>query len=855
MASASASLAHPISGADSIDQKSILRGMITDDQGEPIAYVNIGVLGTTYGTVTDSKGAYRLALDAGTYTVVFSSLGYKTEKRKVTLKSQVTKVLNLSMAKTTTDLEEFEVVANKRDRAKEIMKEVRDRRGEYLDQIKGFQCQAYLKTALEQQRTSVPHDTTPLNELEIIVTDSSSDTVFKREFTNLIEANSTFYFRTPKRFKETVHAHESHKMRDMNPTFGRSAQINADVDVFPSGNIVEYTIDSDNSYVIFPNQQSAFIHLYESLLDLPSISAKPVNSPIGAGSALHYVYDYEGFYFEDSVKIFKIKVTPIIKTETQFSGYIFIEDSTYALRSVDLVLEGNGLLLCQQLQINQHYERKGDTYLPEGMRVKYVINDGGKVMVYGTTTAQYKNYILNPDFEERTFTNEIISYDPEAFDRDSTYWVNERPELLDATEMRFIDESDSLELYYVSDEYYAKLDSAFNRIDWWSPLVGVGHRNRAKGNEWYVEGLIGQINLLGVGGYRHRLPIHFTKEFDNAMLLETDITPDYGPVNGDVKVKAGVGLTYIPKKFVRTRIEVGNFYDRVNDYSSIEQFFARSNYVDARTFSIAQRMEIVNGLFAELSYKFSDQRPLDGLRQSEYERFIFGDSLIEPIAFNRYIKSEFQLDVQFRFRQKYFIKDNKKIIVGSDWPELFGTYRKGIPGLFRSEVNFDYMELGIRDNLTLRRAGEANWRVVGGSFLNKGNLRVLEYKFLRGSDQFFFSDPTNSLQLLGPTFSTPDPFVQANYVQHFDGFIMNKIPLVNKLKVTLAAGGAALYVNDSDFAQVELFAGLERAVQIKKQLFRFGVYAVTADNNIATANYSIKFGINYFNTFTNSWLY
>lgn len=835
---------------------SIVRGKVTQPDGEPVAYVNIGVMNTTQGTVTDSKGEYHLSLPEGSYTIVYSSLGYETQQVEVSLKTRVTKVINITLVPAATDLGEFEVVADKRDRAKEIMKIVRDKRPEYLGRVQAYQCEAYLKNALEQQRLDKPSsDTIPLDDLEIITTDSTVDTVFKRQFTDIVERNSTLYFERPGKFKETVHAYDDHKKRSKNPSFGRNASVEVDYDLLPSGDIVDYAQQAENAYILFPDHQSANINFYKNLLELPKVSQKPITSPIAATSALNYLYDFEGFFYEEGRKVFKIKVTPIVKTEALFNGYIYIEDSTYALRSVDLEVNPNALLFSNELHINQHYKQIEDTYLPSNIKVKYTINDESKVIIYGTMTARYDAYALNPEFESRFFTNEIITYDPEAFDRDSTYWVNERPELLEATEMRFIDESDSLELYYVSDEYYRQLDSAFNRIDLWTPLIGLGHRNRVKGTEWYVEGLLGQVNLLGVGGYRHRLPVHFKKEFKNAVLFETDVTPDYGPSNGDVKVKTTVGLTYVPKKFVRTRVVFGNFYDRVNDYSSVEQLFARSNYVDALTIGIAQRMEIVNGLFAEVSYTFSDQRPIKNLRHSAYEKLIFPDSLLEPIDFERYIKSEFRVDLQYRFRQKYFIKGNKKIIVGSDWPEVFATYRKGVPGLLKSEVNFDYFELGLRDKMTLRRFGDMSWRVIGGTYLNKGNLRVLEYKYLRGSDQYFFSDPTNSMQLLGPTFSTPDPFVQANYIHHFNGTILNKVPVVNKLKLTLAAGGAALYVNESDFAQVELFAGLERVVRIQKQPFRFGLYAVTADNSISTAKYSLKFGINFFNTFTNSWLY
>ena len=38
-------------------------------------------------------------------------------------------------------------------------------------------------------------------------------------------------------------------------------------------------------------------------------------------------------------------------------------------------------------------------------------------------------------------------------------------------------------------------------------------------------------------------------------------------------------------------------------------------------------------------------------------------------------------------------------------------YKKGIPNLFKSEVNFDYLELGINDEFTIPHLGKSKWNI------------------------------------------------------------------------------------------------------------------------------------------------
>ena len=151
--------------------------------------------------------------------------------------------------------------------------------------------------------------------------------------------------------------------------------------------------------------------------------------------------------------------------------------------------------------------------------------------------------------------------------------------------------------------------------------------------------------------------------------------------------------------------------------------------------------------------------------------------------------------------------------------------------------------------------GNSEVNVTAGAFLKKNNLRPIEHKYFRTSDFGFFSDPTKSMQRLDTVLSTTKSFIQANFIHHFNGFFLNKVWGINKLKLEETIGGGLLIIPESNFNLVEFYVGLERMFRFRKQLFKIGVYAVASDNNYNKANIHWKFGVNFYDSFRRKWSY
>src|SRR5688500_18199235 len=71
----------------------VVRGKVTNPDGESIPGANVSIQGTTLGTVTDSNGAYSIQTQDGNQTLVFSFIGYVSQKVVVGGRSVIDVVL------------------------------------------------------------------------------------------------------------------------------------------------------------------------------------------------------------------------------------------------------------------------------------------------------------------------------------------------------------------------------------------------------------------------------------------------------------------------------------------------------------------------------------------------------------------------------------------------------------------------------------------------------------------------------------------------------------------------------------------------------------------------------------------
>jgi hypothetical protein len=814
-----------------------IKGSIVDENGASIPGVRVAVENTTYGVPANSQGFYFLELPTqGTYVLTFTMLSFEKRSDTIVVSDKITYHETVLYEKST-ELGTVEIYADKKDIAKEVIGHVIDNKKNLGRAYETYQCETYIKTSLEKE-SRFPFM-------------AETDTVGKQRM-NLIESYSVTHFKQNTTYHEEVIAHHDYAEK-------ANSTVMVSVDFANPDNLVPNQAIEYNPYIFFEKVADGDVDPYQNLIDLPKISSKQLVSPVAANAFINYKYTLEAVFYQDKQKIYEIKVEPRFKEGPLFSGTLFIIDSLWVIKSMDLSVNPAAMDYFKEFRIIQDFENVDGNWVATRREFSYTINDGMDY-VMANTRVQHSNYLFNKGYDEKLYKNSVMSFSDDAFDRDSLYWISARPIQLKPEELQYIHEQDSIEKELNSFERIDSINAEYNRLTVWDFLLnGVGFRNREKAREIYFSPLISQPQFFGFGPYRHKLAGYYSKEFENGKSISVDAEIDYGFKYQDLKGSVGFEYTYLPKHFGSLKVSGGDVYDLVNSYESIVNTGASSNFVRKTFFAIGQRYEIVNGLYGRVSYDYSTR-----IAVPELARAPWLDSLMKNIGsdiqakpFETYTVSIFELELLYRFKQAYIIKKGKKIVIGTEFPELRLNYKIGVPGLFGSDVNFSFLELGASDEITFGTFGNMKWNFLAGSFLgsNIADIRFIEHKFFRGSDFFFFSNPLKSLQLLDSTRHTAHPYLQAFVIHHFNGAITDKIPLINKTKIELVAGGGLLMIDDADYSHLEFYMGIERKFKIKKQLFKVSAFYVLRDNGAPSVQLNFKFGIDFYNSFTNSWSY
>ena len=824
-------------------------GKITDKNGLVIPFSSIYIKNTTYGVSANSFGEYFMEISDGEYILVFSSIGYVSKEISVLIGKKPL-LLNVALEQNNEQLLELEIVSNTKNKALEIIEKAKKTKKEYIK--KDFKCTQYSKNSIEKRQYKLKRKDT----LQIWELDTSKNINFQNDILKFIESYGEYYNIIPNKKYWDFEAY--HDFADTEPkedyVIIQSFEEFGTYNITPEYNVID-KYESLMSYVELE------LDLYKNNIDL-EITNNPIISPLSASSRTYYKYDYQGFIVEnDSNKIHKIKIIPRFKKDPLLNGILFIEDSSFIIKSFEFEIIGpkQSDFKIEKFHIIQNYKWIDNQNVMNRKVIDFTIKDE-VYKILGNAITINQNFKFNEPLPEKFEKNQVKYFNDSSDKTSFKKWDTYRVIDLKENEIKYIKYTDSLRNYYASEEYLLEKDSSYNKITLSRILrEGIGRKNRYKGRSFYIWPLISQFNFFGIGGYRHTLGFHYNQNIKGKYKINTKNTIDYGIVNKDVKGSSNISIISDEKKYKQLTIGIGDQYKVINRYPSLTTAISRTNYVRSKHIETAYRTELINGIYGEIKFMYCYQNPINNLNlEDDLINQIYQQdttlNLYTPV-FEPYKKIEARIQLTWFPFQKYYYKRNRKIVLGTDFPTFNLIYRKGVPQIFNSEVNFDYLEIGVNHKFRIPHLGESKWNVELGTFINDKSLRFIEWKFFRGSDPFIFSNPLTSFQLLGPTINTNGSFLRGNYIHNFNGNILNKIPLLNRLKLQLSTGAASIIIPNENLNHIEIFAGISRPFRIFGGLVKFGLYLSASINSSEGTRIEPKIGANGYSSFSNTWDY
>ena len=799
-----------------------ITGLVYSNENIPIPFAHIYVKNIGLGTTSDEQGKYNLKLQEGSYEIIISSLGYKPITFPVVVYSKKDLNKNFWLEPSLIELEQGEIKANRRDPAYEIIQNAIKAKKTNFKQVQSSKCDVYIKAKevisekekkkreQEADQEKVEAEREGKDKVDVDPAKAKEMEIMKLAYSmNMVEIKLERHYQYPNNIKEIRQAYEKYGYIDG---------------------------------LFYLSTAEAEFNFYQNLLQIDRLNVSSLISPLNATSIISYKFKLEKTYFEFDKLIYHIKVTPRKQGEATFDGYIDIIEGSFAIRKIDLSLHKGGLLFYDDFRVQQEYELVNDSiWLESRQEFDYKTKSGNKNFT-GKTTVKYSNYEIGVDFPKRYFKNELAVTSKEAYERDSTYWKETRPEPLSIDEQRIIFIKDSIYAAHNKKEYLDSLDKKYNRVTWGDVLLwGIGNYNRAKNRHIWIGSLPSLINFFNIGGTRIGPNLMYYKKFENEHILNSYCTAQMGIRNLDVKGNVYVNYFYNPFKHSSFSFRGGKSFSIVQANESIVGFMDRSNYVESTHGEIGHRTELFNGFFVDLNLLYEENKPIDNYEFGEISEYFVGNNT--PRSFEPYQQLQCDVKLQYTPFQKFMTEPKRKIILGSDWPTFTLFYKKGVPTILGSDINFDYLEFSIKQSFRISTIGTSTYKFATGKFLNTSSMRYENHKIFPRSDKWFFSTPMQN-QLQEETFITDDLYFEAHYVHHFNGAIVNNIPLLKKLRIYTLGGINYTWITENNYHYIDMYFGIEKSFRIQRQLFRLGVYLVFGGSNNHFQNPNPQFNIN-----------
>ncbi|MCL5245821.1 DUF5686 family protein [Cellulophaga sp. 20_2_10] len=734
-------------------------GVVIDEFGEPVAFANVLFKNSTEGTITNDDGRFYMESPNNHSILQISFVGYET--LNITLETKVTYKIEATLKESGEELNEVVIfsgkLSKKNNPAIDILKKIWAKKRENgLRKYKQYEYDKYEKVEFD------------LNTIDSALIKSKMFKGLEFVFKDLDTSRVTGKTYLPIFLNETFH-----KVNGDNVLGVKKEKLQGSKNSGFSNNqaITAFVEDLYTDYDIYNN--------YLKFFD------KSFTSPLSKTGIDVYNYALADSAFIDNKWCYNIIYYPRRKNELTFKGDFWVNDSTYAIKKINLeVTKSANINWVKEIYIEQEFDVVNDSvfllkrdYMLSDFSLNKKENSKG---IYGKRTTIYNNYKFDSPKERKFYKDTGDEYSPAAFSRDDDFWTENRLERLNKDEKGVYKLLDTLKTVPKFNTYYnivSILGSGYVEIDKWNLDIGdvysvfgyndaEGVRVRAGARTYF-----GQNDPWRVEGY-------LAYGFD------------------DDRVKHGISGKWLLDKKSRLIVSGGHRQDIEQlglSLTATNDVLGRS-IASSSVFTVGSNDRLTN---IDLSAFSLEVEPIHNVRLrmgSSYRKL----SSALPDAFSLdYVDAESLTGVSSEIKQLDFTTTliytpGKRTIgygverkdINDEYSTLLFNYSKGFKGPMESDFEFDKVQFSYGQPWQIGGFGRLYSTVEIGKTFGEVPLGLLN---VIPGNQTLFSIYNTFPNLDFYEFVT-DTYASVHLEHNFNGRIFSRIPFMRKLNLREIVG-------------------------------------------------------------------
>lgn len=729
-----------------------LKGKVVDEQDEPLPYVNVIVKGTTMGTTTDDNGKFNITLKNKKKrgTLEFSFVGYITRDVKINPKRNN---LTIVLKEENNELDEVVVVFKPKKRLKKkenpafrILKEIwKRKRRNGLDLANYYQYKKHSSIELG------------LNNLDTVFLRSLFANQYEDAMDNVKYDSDGINYYIPINITETVENIYGDNINNL---------LREDMEAEKKEGLTTKGFVFDRMSFTFRN-----IDVFKNNITL---LRKSFVSPLSSDGFATYDYVLYDSITRNDKKYYNIYYFPLRNEDLAFEGNFLVDSKNFSLSKIRMKVNKNiNLNFVRGLTMEKEFTVKNDSlYIPttnkyEGDFTFLDKNESNRGLTI-KKTEKFENYILNKPLSKEFYANSVEKYRPDQFTKPDDYWEGKQNE-------------DDKATYKIIENVKGK--RKIKKLTGLINTVTTGYFS--VGKNWQLGPMWTAFSSNEVEGFRTRVGFRNFTTTDDRFRFNGFLAYGFK----DKRLKYGGEASYLLS--YKPRITTSLAYQK--DIEQLGSVLLNTTQLLGRSFGTTALFSRGNNFFLSDvektagNFDFAISPNLHVGTNFTYETI----KSASPENFNMNYLDEngvIQSNLTNVTSDIYFSYTPGRFVYGLGVSQRFGrnifptlvlNYKHGYKDFLNGSFSYDKLQFLYTQPILLGKFGLLDATLEGGKTFGTVPIGLLS------------PVPANqSLSLVRNTFSllnyydfVTDEYLAGHFEHHFNGFILNRVPLLKKLKL------------------------------------------------------------------------